>query len=89
MGEILVLCDESGEDVSFEIIDYITYEDKTYIVLIEEDPDSEEIVILEVEDSADEEEENFLEIEDEEVLQAVFNIFLRNKARGKYKEIFY
>ena len=88
MGEILVLCDESGEDVSFEIIDYIPYRDKTYIALIEEDPDAEEIVILEVEDGEDEE-ENFNEIEDEEILQAVFDIFLRNKARGKYKEIFY
>ena len=89
MGEYIVLSDENGNDVCFDVIDYILYEDKKYIVLIESDPAAEEVVILESETSEDEEEEMFLEIEDEDVLQAVFDIFLKNKKKGAYKEIFY
>lgn len=89
MGEYIVLSDENGNDVCFDIIDYILYEDKTYIVLIESDPTAEEVVILEVEESEDEEEETFLNVEDEDALQAVFEIFLKNKEKGAYKEIFY
>lgn len=89
MGEFIVLNDENGNDVCFDFIDYIMYEDKTYIVLIESDSDVDEVVILEVEESEDEEEETFLNVEDEDVLQAVFDIFLKNKEKGAYKEIFY
>ncbi len=89
MGEFIVLSDENGNDVCFDFIDYIMYEDKTYIVLIESDPTAEEVVILEVEESEDEEEETFLNVEDEDALQAVFEIFLKNKEKGAYKEIFY
>ena len=89
MGEYIVLSDENGNDVCFDVIDYILYEEKKYIVLIESDPTAEEVVVLEVEESEAEEEETFLNVEDEDVLQAVFDIFLKNKEKGAYKEIFY
>lgn len=89
MGEYIVLSDENGNDVCFDVIDYILYEEKIYIVLIESDPAAEEVVILEVEESEAEEEETFLNVEDEDVLQAVFEIFLKNKEKGAYREIFY
>lgn len=88
MGDIIVLCDENGNEVEFEFIDYINYGDKVYIVLIENDPTVDEIVILEVEDREDDEDENYLNVEDSDVLQAVFEIFLKNKEKGNYKEIF-
>ena len=88
MGDIIVLCDENGNEVEFEFIDYINYGDKVYIVLIENDPTVDEIVILEVEYREDDEDENYLNVEDSDVLQAVFEIFLKNKEKGNYKEIF-
>ena len=88
MGDIIVLCDENGNEVEFEFIDYINYGDKVYIVLIENDPTVDEIVILEVEDREDDEDENYLNVEDSDVLQAVFEIFLKNKEKGNYKDIF-
>lgn len=88
MGDIIVLCDENGEEVAFEYIDYINYKDKTYIVLIEDDPTVEEVVILEVEDGEDEDDEKYLNVEDYDILQAVFDIFLKNKEKGAYKDIF-
>ena len=88
MGQIIALNDEQGREVHFEFIDYINYEDKTYIVLIEEDPAADEVTILEVEDGAEEEEENYLDVEDADILQAVFEIFKANLDAGEYSEIF-
>ncbi len=81
---ILTLTDENGQDVEFEYLDCIEYEGKEYLVLmpvVEEDEESDEIVILEIE-PVDEEVENYLAVEDEAVLNAVFEIF-----KEKFKDI--
>jgi uncharacterized protein YrzB (UPF0473 family) len=71
---ILTLTDENGNDVEFEYLDCIEYQDKEYLVLMPVDEDSNEIVILEVE-PVDEENENYLAVTDEAVLDAVYAIF--------------
>ena len=71
---ILTLTDENGNDVEFEYLDSIEYQDKEYLVLLPMEDESNEIVILEVE-PVDEENENYLAVSDEEVLDAVYAIF--------------
>ncbi len=81
---ILTLTDENGQDVEFEYLDCIDYEGKEYLVLspvVEEDEESDEIVILEIQ-SVDEEVENYLAVEDEATLNAVFEVF-----KEKFKDI--
>ena len=73
-AEILTLTDEEGNDVEFEILDEIDYEDRTYLVLLPlEDEDADEVLILSVE--AEGEEETFLPVEDDDVLEKVFDLF--------------
>ena len=76
---ILTLTGENGQDVDFEYLDCIAYQDKEYLVLMPEGED--EIVIMEIE-PVDEENENYLAVEDEAVLDAVYGIF-----KEKFKDI--
>ena len=78
---ILTLTDENGQDVDFEYLDCIEYQDKEYLVLMPVEEAAEEIFILEVE-PVDEENENYLSGSDEEVLNAVYGIF-----KEKYKDV--
>ena len=77
---ILTLTDENGQDLDFEYLDCIAYQDKEYLVLMPADEPSTEIVILEVE-PVDEENENYLAVEDEAILDAVYGLF-----KEKYKD---
>ena len=78
---ILTLTDENGEDVDFEYLDCLTYQDKEYLVLMPTDEAETQIVILEVE-PVDDENENYLAVEDEAVLDAVYGMF-----KEKYKDV--
>ena len=71
-SSILTLTDENGEEINFEYLDCIQYEDKEYLVLLPEE--SDEIVILEVQ-PVDEEHENYIAVESEATLDAVYEIF--------------
>ncbi len=70
---IVTLSDENGNDIEFEFLDLIEYKGKEYVVLIENDDDSDEVVILEYEENEDE--ESYVSVESEETLNAVFEIF--------------
>ncbi len=78
---ILTLTDENGQDVDFEYLDCIVYQEKEYLVLMPADEAATEIVILEVE-PVDEETENYISVTDETVLNAVYAIF-----KDKYKDV--
>ena len=58
---ILTLTDENGQDVDFEYLDCLTYEDKEYLILMPADDPATEIVILEVV-PVDEENENYIAV---------------------------
>ena len=77
---IVILNDEDGNEVKFEFLDLIDFEDEEYIVLLpmtEEGEEEEgEVVILKVEDAdEDSEEESYVSVEDEDTLNKVFQIF--------------
>lgn len=80
-SSILTLTDENGEDIDFEYLDCLTYQDKEYLVLMPADEAETQIVILEVE-PVDDENENYLAVDDEAVLDAVYGMF-----KEKYKDV--
>ncbi len=85
VSNIIVLNDENGNEVEFEFIDLIEYQDHEYVVLlpVEDDGDGE-VVILQVEEGdEDSDEEAYVSVEDDDILTAVFEIF-----KEKFKEEF-
>ncbi len=83
LENIIELTDENGNNVQFEFLDLINYEDKEYVVLLPADEESDEVVILQVEEGDDEDSENYVSVESEEILEAVFDIF-----KEKFKDEF-
>ena len=87
MDNILLLKDEDGNDVQFEFLDLIDYDEEEYVVLLPVEEDSEdeigEVVILKVEPTESEDQESYVGVEDEEILNKVFEIF-----KEKFKDEF-
>lgn len=87
LDNIIILNDENGEEVPFEFLDLIEYDDEKYVVLlpVEEDEtdDAGEVVILKVEDTESEEEESYVSVDDEDTLSEIFEIF-----KEKFKDEF-
>lgn len=79
---IISLTDEEGNEVEFELIDSVDYEDKEYLILLPPDDEAAEVVILEVEPHADGT-ESYLTVNDEITLNAVYEIF-----KERFKDIF-
>lgn len=71
---IIVLTDEEGNDVRFELIDFLEYGGCEYVVLLPEEDSDGEVVILQVL-PLDDEMEEYVPVDDEGVLQSVFEVF--------------
>ena len=81
---IVILNDEDGNDVKFQFLDLIEYNDDNFVVLLpveEDDEDDNEVVILK--EDKDAEEESYVSVDDEETLNQVFEIF-----KEKFKDEF-
>lgn len=74
LDNIIVLNDEDGNEIKFEFLDLVEYENDEYVVLLPEDDESEEVVILRLEEENGEN-ETYSSVEDEAILNAVFAIF--------------
>ena len=87
IDNVIVLNDEDGNEVQFEFLDFIEYDEEEYVVLLPAEEASEdeigEVVILKVEPTESEETESYVGVEDEEVLNKVFEIF-----KEKFKDEF-
>ena len=88
LENIVTLNDEEGNEVKFEFLDLINYEEEDYVVLLpmtdSEDEEDGEVVILKVEDTdEDSEEESYVSVDDEETLMKIFEIF-----KEKFKDEF-
>ena len=88
LDNIITLNDEDGNEVKFEFLDLIDFEDEQYVVLLpvleEGEEDDGEVVILKVEDSEeDSDQESYVRVDSEETLMKVFNIF-----KDKFKDEF-
>ena len=88
LDNIITLNDEDGNEVKFEFLDLIDFENEQYVVLLpvleEGEEDDGEVVILKLEDSEDDsEQESYVSVENEETLMKVFNIF-KDKFRDEF-----
>ena len=73
-GALITLTDDEGNEVEFEFLDVIEYDNDEYIVLIENNEDADEVVILKI-NALDEETEEYVSIDDEDILETVFDMF--------------
>ena len=81
---MITLNDEDGNEVNFEFLDLISYEDEEYVVLLpDDDNETPDVVILKVLETGDDEEETYVGVDNEDTLQAVFAIF-----KEKFKDVF-
>lgn len=77
----ITLTGEDGEEITFDYLDCLTYQDTEYLVLMPTETDEAQIVILEIQ-PVDDENETYLPVEDEAILDAVYGLF-----KEKYKDI--
>ena len=86
-SNIIVLNDDEGNEVKFEFLDLIKYEEEDYVVLlpvpVEGEEEDNEVVILKLEATESEDEESYVSIDDEETLTAVLEII-----KEKFKDEF-
>ena len=86
-SNLIILNDEEGNEVKFEFLDLIKYEEEDFVVLLpvpeEGSEDDNEVVILKLEPTESEEEESYVSVDEEETLTAVFEIF-----KEKFKDEF-
>ncbi len=81
-ASIISLTDEEGNEVEFELIDSVDYENAEYLILLPPDDEAAEVVILEVEPH-DDGTETYVTVSDEGTLTAVYEIF-----KERFKDIF-
>lgn len=70
LENIVILKDEAGEDISFEFLDLIEYQENEYVVLLPtdtSDDESSEVVILKVESLDGPVEESYVGVEDQDM----------------------
>ncbi len=79
----ITLTDSDGSDVDFEVLDIVPYKDHEYVVMlpVDDESDSPEAVILELLEAEEDNEEDMLQgVDDEDILNAVFNLFMEKNA---------
>ena len=83
LDNMIRLNDEDGNEILFEFLDLIVYDNQEYVVLLPAGDDGgNEVVILRLEE-VDDETEAYNSVEDEDILNAVFEIF-----KEKFKDEF-
>ena len=74
LDNTIILNDEDGNEVRFELLDIITYKGSKYVVLLPMDEEDDvEVVILKLSEPEDDTEE-FMSVDDD-TLDAVFELF--------------
>lgn len=75
---IIVLTDDEGNELQCDYLDTVTYKNSNFVVLYPLDQDEEEgeVIILELVENEQGEEE-YLTIEDEDLLDEVFDEYMR------------
>lgn len=77
---IIVLEDENGNQIDFEVIDVFEFNDQTYFALLEvvdEGVENDEVLIMRVENADSEDDAELVAVLDEDELEAAFAEFVR------------
>lgn len=80
----ITLTDDNGDDVSFEMLGTVEYQDRLFAVLIPFDEEDDGVVILELVPTDDPEYDEFLGVDDDVLLNEVFEEFKKNY-EGEYE----
>ncbi|MBR3969733.1 MAG: DUF1292 domain-containing protein [Ruminococcus sp.] len=80
----ITLTDDNGEDVSFEMLGTVEYQERIFAVLIPFDEDDDGVVILELVPTDDPEYDEFLGVDDDILLGEVFEEF-KKSYEGEYE----
>lgn len=80
VNQVITLVDDNGNEIDFFFLDVIEYDGKEYAALIpvDESEDGDEVTILEAKRNADGEFDDMIGISDEAVLNAIFELFIKN-----------
>ncbi len=79
-NNIIMLEDENGCSIEFEVIDVFELDEVTYFALVEvmpEEEESDEVLLMQVIGDLDSDDAELVMIEDEEQLQKAFDEFCR------------
>lgn len=72
-----VLTDEEGLEYTFELLDFVDYEEKLYAILAPvEEADSEEVGIVIMETKFEGEDPSFTNVEDDDLCQVILDLFV-------------
>ena len=74
--QIVTLTDEEGNETDFEFLDMVEYNGAEYGVFLPCDDEEGMVTILKFDSAEDDETDSFSEVDDEDVLQAVFDLFM-------------
>ena len=80
----ITLTDDDGNEVSFEIIDTVQYDERLFAVLIPFEDEDDEVVILEIMPGEEPESDEFVSVDDDELLNNVFEKF-KAEYDGEYE----
>lgn len=80
----ITLTDDDGNEVSFEILDTVEYNDRLFAVLLPFDEEDDGVVILEIIPAEDPEFDDFVTVDDEDLVDKVFEEFKKNY-QGEYE----
>ena len=85
--DIVTLQDENGENVQYEFLDLVEYQEKEYVVLLPIEEEADEVIILQVIPCDDDPEmEEYVSVETDEELAAVFEVFKeKNKEEFEFE----
>lgn len=94
LNNLVILNDEEGNEVKFEFLDLIEYEEEEYVILLpiedeeknQEEDEAGEVVILKLEDTDSEDEESYVSVDNPATLNAVFEIF-KEKFKNEFNFI--
>ena len=78
MENTVILVDEDGNEMRFEVLEVIEYEGEDYAILVAEEGDEADTVVIVRVDTDENGEETFSSVEDEDLLDDVFEYFKEN-----------
>ena len=73
MDNIIVMTDAEGNDIEYEFLDVVYYQEQEYVILLPVADDDGLVVIFRVEGTGDD--EVYIGVEDEDEAEAVYQIF--------------
>lgn len=79
LDNLITLWGESGQELTFVLLDLIEYEGEEYMVLLPQDDqgdDTGEVVVLRLDEEIGENEKVYSGVDDQDTLNALFDIFV-------------